>query len=240
MLDRLNAIKFVMLVSFVSSLVLALLYSTLIDKVEENIRLDKKQSILRAIGINSSNLSSEEVNFKYEEHINEFVINPDGEIVDIPLSEIIWKENKSTGMTDYLYSKDVVQYLPLYESKNPNGYIIPISGKGLWSTLKGYFAISDDKNTSLGIIFYSHKETPGLGGEVDKVWFQDQFKIDKEKKIFDKNKNLVSITVNKKKNTDGQVHEVDGITGATVTSDGVTKFLRRDLERYKNFLIRSR
>ena len=81
---------------------------------------------------------------------------------------------------------------------------------------------------------------PGLGGEVDKVWFQDQFKIDKEKKIFDKNKNLVSITVNKKKNTDGKVHEVDGITGATVTSDGVTKFLRRDLERYKNFLVRSR
>ena len=95
MLDRLNAIKFVMLVSFVSSLVLALLYSTLINRVEENIRLDKKQSILRVIGINSSNLSSEEVNLKYKEHINEFVINTDGEIVDIPLSEIVWKENKS-------------------------------------------------------------------------------------------------------------------------------------------------
>ena len=240
MLDRIKSIKFVMLVSFVSSLVLALLYSTLINKVEENIQLDKKQSILKAIGINSSKLSSEQVNLKYEEHINEFVINSDGEVVDIPLSEIVWKENKSTGMTDYLYSENMVQYLPLYESKKPNGYIIPISGKGLWSTLKGYFAISEDKNTSLGIIFYSHKETPGLGGEVDKVWFQDQFKIDKGKKIFDENKNLVSITVNKKKNTDGQVHEVDGITGATVTSDGVTKFLRRDLERYKNFLIRSR
>jgi len=236
MLDRLNAIKFVMLVSFVSSLVLALLYSILIDKVEENIRLDKKQSILRAIGINSSNLSSEEVNLKYEEHINEFVINLDGEIVDIPLSEIIWKENKSTGMTDYLYSKDVAQYLPLYESKNPNGYIIPISGKGLWSTLKGYFAISEDKNTSLGIVFYSHKETPGLGGEVDKVWFQDQFKIDQGKKIFNEDGSLVSIIVNNRKNTSGKPHEVDGITGATVTSDGLTKFLMRDLKRYLNFL----
>ena len=240
MLDRIKSIKFVMLVSFVSSLVLALLYSTLINRVEENIRLDKKQSILKAIGINSSKLSSEQVNLKYEEHINEFVINSDGEVVDIPLSEIVWKENKSTGMTDYLYSENMVQYLPLYESKKPNGYIIPISGKGLWSTLKGYFAISEDKNTSLGIIFYSHKETPGLGGEVDKVWFQDQFKIDKGKKIFDENKNLVSITVNKKKNTDGKKHEVDGITGATVTSDGVTNFLKRDLNRYKNFLIRVR
>ena len=182
MLDRFNAIKFVMLVSFVSSLVLALLYSTLINRVEENIRLDKKQSILKAIGINSSNLSSEEVNLKYEEHINEFVINLNGEIIDIPLSKILWKENKSTGMTDYSYFKDTIQYLPLYESKNPNGYIIPISGKGLWSTLKGYFAISEDKNTSLGIVFYAHKETPGLGGEVDKAWFQEQFKIDKGKK----------------------------------------------------------
>ena len=236
MLDRFNAIKFVMLVSFVSSLVLALLYSTLINKVEENIRLDKKQSILRAIGINSSNLSSEEVNLKYEEHINEFVINANGEIVDIPLSEIVWKEDKSTGMTDYLYSKNVAQYLPLYESKNPNGYIIPISGKGLWSTLKGYFAISKDKNTSLGIVFYSHKETPGLGGEVDKVWFQDQFKIDKGKKIFNENGTLVSIVVNNRKKTFGKPHEVDGITGATVTSDGLTKFLMRDLKRYLNFL----
>ena len=236
MLDRIKSIKFVMLVSFVSSLVLALLYSILIDKVEENIRLDKKQSILRAIGINSSNLSSEEVNLKYEEHINGFVINLDGEIVDIPLSEIIWKENKSTGMTDYLYSKDVAQYLPLYESKNPNGYIIPISGKGLWSTLKGYFAISEDKNTSLGIVFYSHKETPGLGGEVDKVWFQDQFKIDQGKKIFNEDGSLVSIIVNNRKNTSGKPHEVDGITGATVTSDGLTKFLMRDLKRYLNFL----
>ena len=52
------------------------------------------------------------------------MINTDGEIVDIPLSEIVWKEDKSTGMTDYLYSKNVAQYLPLYESKNPNGLCI--------------------------------------------------------------------------------------------------------------------
>ena len=106
--------------------------------------------------------------------------------------------------------------------------------------MKGYFAIGEDKNSTLGIVFYEHGETPGLGAEVDKPWFQNQFKIDKGKKIFDKNNNLVSINVNKKKNTDGKVHEVDGITGATVTSDGVTKFLKRDLERYKNFLIRLR
>ena len=102
--------------------------------------------------------------------------------------------------------------------------------------MMGYFAISNDKNSSLGIVFYSHAETPGLGGEVDKEWFQEQFEEDKNKKIFDEFGNLKSIKINKNKNTQGKKHEVDGITGATVTSDGLTKFLKRDLERYLNFL----
>ena len=159
------------------------------------------------------------------------------------LSDIVWVENKGNGSTNYILELDddtyINDFLPIYKTNNPNGYIIPISGKGLWSTMKGYFAIGEDKNSTLGIVFYEHGETPGLGAEVDKPWFQNQFKIDKGKKIFDENQNLVSITVNKKKNTDGKKHEVDGITGATVTSDGVTKFLKRDLDRYKKFLIKA-
>ena len=70
--------------------------------------------------------------------------------------------------------------------------------------------------------------------------FRINSKLIEEKKIFNAKKDLVSINVNKKKNTDGKPHEVDGITGATVTADGVTKFLKRDLNRYKNFLIGQR
>jgi len=244
MLNRLNAIKFVMAVSFVSTLILALFYSSVKDRVEENVLLDKKQSILKTIGIDTSILSSDEVDLKYKNHIDELVIDADGNIVDnVLLSDIIWKEDKSTGMTNYLYSGNENQYLPLYRSKDENGditgYIIPISGKGLWSTMMGYFAIGEDKDSVLGIVFYSHGETPGLGAEVDKPWFQDQFKSGK--KIFDRNEkqeknDLVSIVVNKKKNTSEELHQVDGITGATVTSDGITKFLKRDLERYLKFL----
>ena len=67
---------------------------------------------------------------------------------------------------------------PLYVDKKNGivqGYAIPISGKGLWSTLYGYFAVEPDGKTANGITFYSHKETPGLGGEVDKAWFKDNF-----------------------------------------------------------------
>ena len=62
----------------------------------------------------------------------------------------------------------------------------------MWGTLYGYFALSDDYDTVKGITFYDHKETPGLGGEVEKKWFQDNFI---GKKIYNDYDDLVSITV---------------------------------------------
>ena len=245
MLDRIKSVQFVMVVAFMSSLLLAFIAMSLKPKMDYNVVLDKKKSILRSIDINVVGLTPNELDEKYNLHIEEIVVNSSGSIVDdIMLSDIIWVEDKGTGTTNYIYKTTneelVNEYYPIYKTSNPNGYIIPISGKGLWSTLKGYFAIAEDKNSTMGIVFYEHGETPGLGAEVDKPWFQNQFKIDRGKKIFNAKKDLVSINVNKKKNTDGKPHEVDGITGATVTADGVTKFLKRDLNRYKNFLIGQR
>lgn len=245
MLEKIKSIQFVMIVSFVSSLLLAFVAMSLKPSIDKNIILDKKQSILKSIDIDVSNLSSIQLDDMYNSHIQEMVIDKDGNLINnVKLSDIVWIENKSNGSTNYIFKSDGNTYtndfLPIYKTSNPNGYIIPISGKGLWSTMKGYFAIGEDKNSTLGIVFYEHGETPGLGAEVDKPWFQKQFKIDMGKKIFNSENELVSIYINKKKQTNKKPHEVDGITGATVTSDGVTKFLKRDLERYKNFLIRLR
>tara|TARA_Y100000768_G_scaffold287266_1_gene221534 strand:+ start:746 stop:1483 length:738 start_codon:yes stop_codon:yes gene_type:complete len=245
MLDRIKSVQFVMVVAFISSLLLAFIAMSLKPKMDYNVVLDKKKSILRSIDIDVVGLTPNELDEKYKLHIEEMVINSSGSVVDdVILSDIIWIEDKGTGTTNYIYKTSdeqlINEYYPIYKTSNPNGYIIPISGKGLWSTLKGYFAIAEDKNSTMGIVFYEHGETPGLGAEVDKPWFQNQFKIDRGKKIFNSNNDLVSINVNKKKNTDGKPHQVDGITGATVTADGVTKFLKRDLNRYKNFLIGQR
>jgi len=245
MLEKIKSIQFVMIVSFVSSLLLAFVAMSLKPSIDKNIILDKKQSILKSIDIDVSNLSSIQLDDMYSSHIQEMVIDKDGNLINnVKLSDIVWIENKSNGSTNYIFKSDgntyINDFLPIYKTSNPNGYIIPISGKGLWSTMKGYFAIGEDKNSTLGIVFYEHGETPGLGAEVDKPWFQKQFKIDMGKKIFNSENELVSIYINKKKQTNKKPHEVDGITGATVTSDGVTKFLKRDLERYKNFLIRLR
>ena len=98
----------------------------------------------------------------------------------------------------------------------------------------GFIAIGEDGNTVKGITFYKHGETPGLGGEVEKEWFQENFV---GKKIYNLDKKLVSVKVVKGKASDVLIgndleHGVDGISGATVTSNGVTKFLRSYLKKH--------
>ncbi len=130
--------------------------------------------------------------------------------------------------------------LPIYVDKKDgivNGYAIPISGKGLWSTLYGYFAIEPDGVTAKGITFYAHKETPGLGGEVEKPWFQNNFV---GKRFIDEDGNLVGIKVIKGKADPGSLYEVDGISGATITSKGLESFLVDDLEKYEPFFRKIR
>lgn len=100
----------------------------------------------------------------------------------------------------------------------PELFVLPIRGKGLWSTLYGYLALSADTEAGMpirGITFYEHAETPGLGGEVDNPKWKAQFP---GKEIFDADgRPQLDVT----KGTANEPNEVDGISGATVTSDGV-------------------
>ena len=124
---------------------------------------------------------------------------------------------------------------PIYVDRKDGlvqGYAIPISGKGLWSTLYGYFAVEPDGMTAKGITFYAHKETPGLGGEVDKEWFKDNFI---GKRFVNDEGKLVGIKVIKGKADPNSKYEVDGISGATITSKGVETFLVSELKKYEIF-----
>lgn len=116
-------------------------------------------------------------------------------------------------------------------------FILPISGKGLWSTLYGYLALEHDANTIRGLTFYQHAETPGLGGEVDNPQWKAQWK---GKTILDDKGGLVSITVKKGKVDQGianeKHHYVDGLSGATITCNGVNRFVKADLTAFKPYL----
>tara|TARA_B100001765_G_scaffold174249_1_gene117065 strand:- start:146 stop:829 length:684 start_codon:yes stop_codon:yes gene_type:complete len=225
----------------VVSLLLALTSTQLKNLQEFNIELDKKKNILKCIGKDLALMNADAIIKEYKSNISNIILNSNGDIAANIASENLESvPNKSTGEVKYFLNN--IEYLPAYKSSNPEAFIIPISGKGLWSTLFGYFALEMDLNTVIGITFYKHGETPGLGGEVEKKWFQNNFV---GKKIFNQTGELVSIKVVKGKVNDvysGEAlnHGVDGISGATVTSRGVSDFLKRDLLKYEKYLKNNR
>lgn len=119
----------------------------------------------------------------------------------------------------------IPEYALVYHVLDPKGkevekLILPIEGKGLWSTLYGYIALEPDTTTIAGITFYEHGETPGLGGEVDNPGWKAKWK---GRKVYDE---AWQPKIKVKKGAAGPASEdpyqVDGLSGATLTSNGVT------------------
>ena len=104
-----------------------------------------------------------------------------------------------------------------------NKLILPIRGYGLWGTLYGYISIENDFNTIAGIEFYDHKETPGLGAEVDNPKWKNLWP---GKEIYQNGEVSLSVIKGKVDNNDkGAQYEIDGLSGATITSRGVTNMI---------------
>ena len=111
-----------------------------------------------------------------------------------------------------------------YREGQLNTVILPVRGYGLWGILYGYLAISSDLNTIVGLEFYEHKETPGLGAEVDNPKWKALWR---GKKIYDENGEiLINVVKGKVDNSsDMSPYEVDGLSGAPLTSNGVSNLL---------------
>ena len=117
--------------------------------------------------------------------------------------------------------------------KGATKYILPLSGKGLWGGIGGYLALNEDKNTIYGVNFNHESETPGLGAKIVEPEFRSQFE---GKHIRNAEGAVVSVAVLKAgKHAEGQ-EQVDAISGATITSSGVSTMLEVNLEEYKEFL----
>ena len=211
------------------TVILGLGLSATADSLRErqilNEQLDIKKNILSVLGYKQETpWTNEEVQILYDSNINEIRIDEVGSVFD--------EVDKSDNFAYTIYQSR--------ENNKVTGYAIPIAGKGLWGTMYGYFAIEPDAETVKGITFYKHKETPGLGAEVDKDWFKNNFI---GKKLTDKNGELVSIEVVKgyvSKTDPDALHKVDGISGATITGTGLTTFLKSDLEKYEPYFARVR
>ena len=237
---------FVFIVTVVLGTMLSFTKDSVKDLQDQNLKADVQKTILRSLNFDESLLlTNESIEETFKSSIDAKCVNIEGEIVDCNIEEVDIEKNEDT--------------LPIYirmDNDEVQGIALPIAGKGLWSTIFGYIALNPDTDSVLGIQFYKHGETPGLGGEVEKKWFTDNFvnhpfkqpngKIQYiPKKIRDKSGKIVSIKVVKggvdySESNTSSIHQVDGISGATVTADGVTDFLLEDLLRYEKTLDKIR
>jgi Na+-transporting NADH:ubiquinone oxidoreductase subunit C len=187
---------------------------------DRNIELERKQNILSSVGITVDRDNAEA---KYSTYIkSEIVLNNKGEEVDGSAFDIdLGKEIKRDADE---------QLLPLFISDVDGsiGYIIPLRGKGLWGPIWGFISLEDDLNRVYGAVFDHEKETPGLGAEINQPMFQKPFA---GKTIFE-GEVFSPIKVIKGGPKDGDMHAVDGISGGTITSDGVSDMLYERLNMY--------
>ena len=115
----------------------------------------------------------------------------------------------------------------LYEVRGDDGelemVVLPIEGLGLWGTLYGFLALDADTTTVRGITYYLHKETPGLGGEVDNPTWKALWP---DRRAFDEDGEFRLAVIKGRAGPAAEdPHRVDGLSGATITSNGVTNML---------------
>ena len=125
--------------------------------------------------------------------------------------------------------------MPLYVA-NVDGatkYVIPVTGRGLWGGLWGYIALNEDCKSVFGAYMSHESETAGLGALLVEPWFHERFL---GKKLFKDGGNEVALTVVKAGAVKEADFEVDGITGATLTTNGVAAMVKEGLQKYIGFI----
>ncbi len=217
MSDQVKSIVFTAVVALVCSLLLTGAASGLKERKLRNVAVDRQKNILKAAGLIALDRKPTA-----------------GQI------EKIYNENIRCGTLDgagRIQTGDVDGLPVCFNVKDgkPAAYILPVDSRGLWGRIHGYMAIENDGKTVAGFSVYSHNETPGLGGEIEKPWFQENFV---GKKIVDEKGEFVSVGIAKGKVADmipraRQPNYVDGISGASLTGKFLTGGLKEVLTEYE-------
>ncbi len=226
-------------VSFACSLVVTSAAVLLKDRQEYNLRLDKIRHLLELAGISAG----EDPLKAYWTYIEPRLVDLDlarfedpsrvgiGDLAAVEIAALARDPRLSEPIPkalDLAGIKRRPRYMPVYFVKQEGGFsrlILPIYGRGLWSTLYGYLALERDLTTIARITFYDHRETPGLGGEVDNPnwkakWLGKRAFGDQGQVAIEVIKGAVDATQPQ------AIHQVDGLSGATLTTRGVDHLVR--------------
>jgi Na+-transporting NADH:ubiquinone oxidoreductase subunit C len=205
---------------------LAFVSQALKPRQERNEMVAKKIDILQSIKVAATSADAEQ---KYEEVIgaHSYIVDFSGNKVEGVAFDVDLAVELRKPAEERLY--------PVYEAHLEGGevkYILQLRGAGLWGPIWGYVSVNSDGNSIYGATFGHKGETPGLGSEIENDGFQDQFV---GKQIFD-NGTLKSIAVVKGGGSAGNVHQVDAVSGGTITSQGLENMLGDFFKGYESFL----
>ena len=210
--------------------VLAFIYMALKPKQNENIANDTRKQILSALHIAAPD--DTQVKETYEKYITlDLLVDRDGNIIDSAQNVAFDVEMKKN-----VKLPEGERKLPVMKCRMDDGsvkYVLPVYGAGLWGPIWGYIAVNDDGNTIYGANFSHEGETPGLGARIAEQPFQDEFK---DKHLFvDGAFKSVAVLKKGQKATNG-AEQIDALTGATITSRGVSDMMAACLAPYEAFL----
>jgi len=242
-----KTVGFVLAVCVVCALLVSFSAVQLKPLQQANKLLDQQTKILEASGLLEK--AGKDVVKTYNEFVVAKMINLDsGEFVEgdvITFDErrnsrdkalSIKPENDLAGINRR--SNTAVVYLVKNESGTIETVVLPIIGSGLWDLMSGYVGLESDLNTVKSVIYSDHKETPGLGAEVlNPTWKA----LWPGKKIYN-DAGEVKVKLVKGGAKANDIHGVDGLSGATLTSNGVTNTLQFwfGKDGYKNFITKYR
>ena len=219
------------------------------EQQELNKELDRKSKVLAVAGlITEGQATPDEIQDQFAKRIKPIVVNLESGAINEELTKNAATFDQHKEAKDPELGKNApknpagIKRIPsnatvyLVSSKEMDGegngfelqqYIFPVEGKGLWSTLYGFFAVAPDFNEVKGLTFYAHLETPGLGGEVDNpdwkaLWKGRRVFGPDGSKIGDWEGVKLSVIKGKAGSAADDPYQVDGLSGATITSKGVT------------------
>jgi len=214
---------------------LAFAASSLQERIAENKRIEKQQNILYAMGVNENEegsmafVSKAIIAEEFTKYITKQIVIQDGNVTEDENAYLIDVKKEQTSA-----KAGNSRRLPLFvgEKDGSTFYVAPIRGKGLWDAVWGFVAM--DANMVVQGAFFDHKgETAGLGANINKRFFMDDFTGEQ---LFDASGSFKGITISKSNadplNKDKTDNEIDAIAGATITGDGVSAMLRSELKLY--------
>ncbi len=217
--DQLKSIAFTALIALVCSLLLTGAATGLKDRKLRNVAVDRQKNILKSVGLLDATQKPTvtEIEQQYQANIRCYAMDGTGRILSV--------DSDTDGLPVCFYVKN----------NQPVAYILPVNSRGLWGKIHGYMAMENDGKTVAGFSVYNHYETPGLGGEIEKPWFQQNFV---GKRIVDVTGAFAAVGIAKGKVVeaiapDRQANYVDGISGATLTGKFLTGGLKDVLLEYE-------